>query len=391
MGADQLSVATAFIGGVFSFLSPCVLPLVPGYLSLISGLTLDQLRAETERERVSRTVILNTMTFILGFSLVFISLGASATWIGRVLQSQMAVLSKIAGVVIILFGLHLAGILKINLLYREARFHSQPSQRGLLGAFVMGLAFAIGWTPCIGPILAAILALAAAQETVSQGVLLLTVYSLGLGIPFLLTGMGTNYFLLFYKNFKRHLRRVEMASGVLLVAIGVLIFTNNLAVLSRYLSFIPDLGPKAPAARAVSSEAKPAPDVTLSLLNGESMKLRDLQGRVVLLNFWATWCVPCIEEIPSLQKLSQAYADRGLVVVGAAVESEPEDIKKFVAKHQMTYPIALGDDRLQKAFPGVTGLPTTFILDKKGNIRKQLVGAADYRTFEEAIEELLNE
>jgi len=391
MGGDQLTLVTAFLGGLFSFLSPCVVPLVPGYLSLISGLTLDQLREETEHGRLSRTVVLNTLAFILGFSLVFIALGASATWIGRLLQRQMGLLSKIAGIVIILFGLHLTGLMKINLLYREARFHSSSTHRGVMGAFVMGLAFAIGWTPCIGPILAAILALAATQETVREGIFLLAVYSLGLGLPFLLTGLGTNYFLAFYKNFKRYLRHVEVASGVLLVAIGVLIFTNNLGVLSRYLSFLPDLGPRAPQARALTSDVKPAPDVTLALLGGDSLKLRDLRGRVVLLNFWATWCVPCIEEIPSLQKLYESYADRGFVIIGAAVQSETDDVKKFVARYRMTYPIALGDDALQKAFPGLTGLPTTFILDKKGNIRKQLVGAADYHTFEKAVEDLLNE
>lgn len=233
----NLSIPTSFVAGVVSFLSPCVLPLVPGYVSLITGATIEQLRAAEEKS-LARTVWINSLGFIAGFSLVFIALGASASWVGRFLLSNKILLYRIAGVIIVLFGLHLVGLLKVEALYREKRFQPSVSKRGVLGAFVLGLAFAFGWTPCIGPILGAMLALAATRETVYQGVFLLAVYSAGLAVPFLLTALGINRFLVFYGRFRKHVHAVEVFSGVLLIVVGVLILTNSLTRLSGYLAFL---------------------------------------------------------------------------------------------------------------------------------------------------------
>ena len=232
-----VSIVAAFTAGLISFLSPCVLPLVPGYISMVSGASVDELKAE-DNTRVLRKVLLHSLLFIAGFSIVFISLGASATWLGQVLLSRMSLLYKVAGVIIIIFGLHLTGLLRIGFLYRDKRFHSAGKPATALGAFVIGLAFAFGWTPCIGPILAAILGLAASQQTVSAGITLLAVYSLGLAIPFLLTSLGINRFLRFYDRFRVHLRQVEVFSGVILILLGAMIFTNQFTRLSGYLSFL---------------------------------------------------------------------------------------------------------------------------------------------------------
>ena len=235
---ENVSFLTAFAAGLISFLSPCVLPLVPGYISIISGFSLDQLKDDQQKATLRRTLLINSMMFILGFSITFITLGASATWLGQVLASRMQLLYRIAGLVIIVFGVHLLGIIKINFLYRDKRFHNVEKPRGLLGALVLGLAFAFGWTPCIGPILAAILTIASTKEAIGEGVALLAVYSMGLGIPFLLTSLGLNQFLKFYGRFKRHFRAVEMASGALVIAVGVLILTNNLSRLAGWFSFL---------------------------------------------------------------------------------------------------------------------------------------------------------
>ena len=232
-----VSIVAAFSAGLISFLSPCVLPLVPGYISMVSGASVDELKAE-DSTRVLRKVLLHSLLFIAGFSIVFISLGASATWLGQVLLSRMSLLYKVAGVIIIIFGLHLTGLLRIGFLYRDKRFHSAGKPATALGAFVIGLAFAFGWTPCIGPILAAILGLAASQQTVSAGITLLAVYSLGLAIPFLLTSLGINRFLRFYDRFRVHLRQVEVFSGVILILLGAMIYTNQFTRLSGYLSFL---------------------------------------------------------------------------------------------------------------------------------------------------------
>jgi cytochrome c-type biogenesis protein len=226
----------AFLAGVLSFLSPCVLPLVPGYVSLISGASVEEL--QSSERRILRTVMLHSLTFVLGFSVVFVALGAVATGLGQVVNQYHSLLSKIAGIVVIIFGLHLTGLLKIKALYADKRLHDVKGGASAMGSFAVGFAFAFGWTPCIGPILATILVLASAQGTVWKGVVLLAVYSLGLAVPFLLTSLGVDRFLAFYGRFRRHLHTVEVLSGVLLIAIGVLIFLNNLRLLSGYLSFL---------------------------------------------------------------------------------------------------------------------------------------------------------
>jgi cytochrome c-type biogenesis protein len=226
----------AFVAGLLSFLSPCVLPLVPGYVSLISGVGAEELQARNQR--LLRTLMVNSLMFIAGFSLVFIALGAVASSIGQLTREYYGLLTRVAGVVIILFGLHLTGLFRINALYADKRMHSVKGSSTALGAFVVGFAFAFGWTPCIGPILATILALAASQDSVAKGTALLAVYSAGLAVPFLLTSLGIDRFLEFYTRFRRHLRAVEVASGVLLIAVGALVLTRHLTILSGYLSFL---------------------------------------------------------------------------------------------------------------------------------------------------------
>lgn len=231
-------VMTAFAGGLFSFLSPCVLPLVPGYLSIISGYSLDQLKSGDQDASLKRTVVLNSIMFVIGFSIAFIALGASATGIGSLLLARKQILYKIAGIVIIVFGLHVLGVFKIKALYQDKRFHDVQKPRGAWGVLLFGLVFAFGWTPCIGPILAGILTLAGAQQTVMQGTILLAVYSLGLAVPFLLTSLGLNHFLAFYGRFKRHFRALEIVSGLMVVTIGVLIVTGSLTRLNGYFGFL---------------------------------------------------------------------------------------------------------------------------------------------------------
>jgi cytochrome c-type biogenesis protein len=232
----EVSLFSAFLAGLVSFLSPCVLPLVPGYVALISGSSLEELKSEDPK--LMRRTLVNSAFFIAGFSAVFIALGAGATWIGQVLLQKLTLLYRIAGLLIILFGLHMTGLLKIGWLYREARFHDTARPASALGSLVMGLAFAFGWSPCIGPILAAILAIAASADQVYQGIFLLSIYSLGLAIPFLLTTLGINRFLRFYQRFRQHLHRLEVAAGVMLIVLGALIATNQFTRLSGYLSFL---------------------------------------------------------------------------------------------------------------------------------------------------------
>ena len=234
MGPDNINIVTAFIFGLLSFISPCVLPIIPGYISFISGFTLDEMKSDNPSAR--RALIFNSLTFIAGFTLIFVIMGAAATSIGQLLNENLTLISKIAGVIIIIFGLHMIGIFKIGFLNYEKRFHLQEKKLGLLGSFTVGAAFAFGWTPCIGPVLAGILAIASQQETVYQGIILLLVYSLGLGIPFFLTAVSINKFFNVFNKIKRHFHTIEVVGGVMLVGVGILMFTNYLTIIASYLS-----------------------------------------------------------------------------------------------------------------------------------------------------------
>jgi cytochrome c-type biogenesis protein len=226
----------AFVAGLISFLSPCVLPLVPGYLSLISGAGVEELKSP--QGQLMRRVMVNSIAFILGFTVVFIALGAAATEIGQVLGIYKHRLARVAGVVIILFGLHLTGIFKIKALYTDARLHNLKGSSTPVGAFVIGFAFAFGWTPCLGPILSAVLTIAGQQDTVMKGIVLLTVYSLGLAVPFLLTSLLMERFLKFYARFRSKMHALEVASGGLLIALGILLVMGRFTLISNWLSFL---------------------------------------------------------------------------------------------------------------------------------------------------------
>jgi len=226
----------AFLAGLVSFLSPCVLPLVPGYVSLISGVGVEELKGQ--EVSLLRKVMLNSIAFIIGFSIVFITLGAISTEVGQVAARYKSLLAQVAGVVIILFGLHLTGILRIKAFYADKRLHNVKGGSTAWGAFVIGFAFAFGWTPCVGPILAVILGFAAAQDSITKGILLLSIYSLGLAVPFLLTSLGIERFLNFYGRFRRHMHALEIASGGLLIALGVLLVVGRFTLLARYFSFL---------------------------------------------------------------------------------------------------------------------------------------------------------
>ena len=226
----------AFLAGLVSFLSPCVLPLVPGYVSLISGVGVEELK--TQETQLLRKVMLNSIGFILGFSVVFIALGAISTEVGQLMARYKSLLARVAGVVIILFGLHLTGLFRINALYADKRLHNVKGGSTVGGAFLIGFAFAFGWTPCVGPILAVILGFAAAQDSVMKGIVLLAIYSMGLAVPFLLTSFGIQRFLKFYGRFRSHMHAVEVASGGLLIALGILLVIGRFTLLSNYLSFL---------------------------------------------------------------------------------------------------------------------------------------------------------
>jgi cytochrome c-type biogenesis protein len=478
----------AFFAGLASFLSPCVLPLVPGYVSMISGAGLDELKAS--QGQLKRRVMINSIAFILGFSVVFIALGAAATGLGQVIGQYRSILSREAGVLIILFGLHMTGLVTIKALYSDVRLHNVKGNSTLWGSFAIGFAFAFGWTPCVGPILSVILGFASTEGSALKGVLLLATYSLGLAVPFLMTSLGIGEFLKFYSRFRRHMHAVEVGSGVVLIGLGELLvfdrFTliaNWLAPLSRleiwlegvfthgnpvalaagavvvaavlYVAYRLMRRPGAPKPEAVtaggsqteslvtgpstteaataqpsappairsarnplalvvaavvvagmlyfgmhmarrggrppSTAATPAPDFTLESLEGKNIRLSDLRGKAVLLNFWATWCVPCKIEMPWFVELQNQYGAQGLQIVGVAMDdASKEDIAKFAKDMGVNYPILLGKEAVGDQYGGVPALPETFFIGRDGKIVDKILGLRGKGDIEDDIKRALD-
>lgn len=401
-GVDIVRILIAFIAGIASFLSPCVLPLVPGYISLISGVSVDGLKEGTSSRRA---VIINSLAFNAGLSTIFLILGTTAGLVGAAITSNPWV-RIIGGVIIIAFGLQLIGLLKISTLYKDTRFFSQDKPRGIFGSVTLGMAFAAGWTPCIGPILGGIIGLAATSGGWKSGLILSAFYSAGLAVPFLLTGLGINKFLSFYGKFRRHLHKVEVVSGVVLILVGLLVMSGKSTVLAssavtRYAPSAETLVVKfqnwwygnnvvAPVGPAATNY-EPVPDVEFQTLDGKSFRLKELQGQVVLLNFWATYCIPCREEIPALNSLQRELQPRGLQIVGASLDDSADGIntyQKDVAKFEYTVLLGSGDAKVKFE---QTVLPTTYLIDRQGRIRQKIIGARDRQAWEATILPLLDE
>jgi cytochrome c-type biogenesis protein len=520
--SGDVSLAGAFLAGLVSFLSPCVLPLVPGYISMLSGVGMEQLR----EGNVSRSKLFSSaLAFVIGLSAVFISFGAAASAVGGFLNQNRLLLTPVAGALILLFGLHLLGALaKLSVrvgivlgallvalgivslvrhaplfigfgwlqffslsvigffgpamtrwLNRDVRLNSSMKQPGVWSGFMLGFAFAFGWTPCIGPILTTVLSFAAASATISRGIFLLAVYSAGLAIPFLLTALGISQFMNFYKNFRKHLHAVEVFSGALLLFIGTLVFLNKLTWITGKFAFLQAttarleetltkglgaaivwsllglitlfivlfalfkksptgssfagrrmtlvvtavalaIGATVYADKATRTKANnamaggvpkepgrsiglPAPEFTLKDLNGKDVALSDYKGKVVLVNFWATWCTPCLGEIPELIEMQEKYGPKGFVILGLAMDEEGKSVvAPWVDKMRfdvngrqrpMNYPILLANDETANKFGGLLGYPTSVLITKDGKQLKRVTGAIAADDFSKAIEDQL--
>ena len=236
MISQEVTYIGAFVAGLLSFLSPCVLPLIPSYITYITGISFADLQAEHPSHIIRQKSIFHSLCFICGFTAVFVLLGASATYIGSFLHENATIIRKVGGVLLVLLGLHVTGILHLKFLLGEKKISIKHKPAGYAGSFLVGIVFAAGWTPCIGPILAAILAVAATEESVFQGILLLLLYSMGLGVPFFLSALAMHRFLLIFNRFKKYIHIFEIITGVFLMVVGILIYTNWLSRLSGYVS-----------------------------------------------------------------------------------------------------------------------------------------------------------
>lgn len=235
-GIENVSIFIALSAGFISFLSPCILPLIPSYMAFITGISLEELSHEKNLKRVRKIVIINSLLFILGFSIIFITLGASATFIGKFLSRNIRWFEIVGGCVVILLGLHFVGIFRLKFLNREKKIHLKDKPLGFIGTVLVGMAFGAGWTPCVGPILGAILTMAATTQNIFKGMVLLAFYSVGLGLPFLISGLIIHKFFEYFKAVRKYFKVITAVGGILLIILGVLLITGYFSSISSYLS-----------------------------------------------------------------------------------------------------------------------------------------------------------
>ena len=373
----------AFLAGLLSCISVCFLPLIPAYIAYLGGRAVGHPGEPAPRQLV--TVLGNALLFIAGFSTVFILFGAAAGLLGANLTQYRSVLLKAAGIALIVMGIAMVGAMPW--LMREFRLdiaHRLP--RTPWASYVVGMAFAVGWTPCVGPILAAILVIAADSATAAQGAMMLAAYSAGMAIPLLVAAGIAGQLTRVVRTVYAAGRVLNTVAAVFLISMGLLIFTNRLTVLNSYLPYftppLSDLGAVSGTSIGTSSDpitgngrlqvAKPAPDFAATDLDGHPVSLAALKGRPVLINFWATWCTPCREELPMIESAYRAHRDQGFTVVAVNYKESADAVRKFWSKFELDpAPVLDPDGRIADLY-GVglssTGLPVSVFVARDGSV-----------------------
>jgi cytochrome c-type biogenesis protein len=408
ISSNSISFTLVFLEGLLSFFSPCVIPLIPIYIGYLAG-NAKQINQDGTITYQRKQVFFHTIFFILGISFAFFILGMSFSVLGKFFSSNKLIFTRIGGILIVVLGLFQLGILDLKFLQFERMFHIQLGEKSVnpFIAFLMGFTFSFSWTPCVGPALSSVLILASGAKNALMGNLLVLVYAVGFVIPFLVLGLFATQVLGFLKNNQNLLKYTIKASGVLLIVIGVMTFTGWMNGISSYLNSSSLSGALTDSTRNKEYETKtnttqttveettkpqaqqviPAIDFTLSDQYGNTHKLSDYKGKVVFLNFWATWCPPCKSEMPHIEELYKEYNlnQDEVVILGVAnpksekypnnSDENQESIIKFLKDNNYTFPVVF--DQIGSVLSNyyISAFPTTFMIDKQGNIYGYVSGA----------------
>ncbi len=412
----SVSAVTVFLQGALSFFSPCVLPLVPLYVSYLAGGA--AVVGEDGVRRYPRgKIFLNTLFFVAGISFAFFLLGLGLTALGAFFHDYQVWFARISGVIILLFGLYQLGLGKRAMLLEQERrlpFRLDKLAMNPAVALVMGFTFSFAWTPCVGPTLSSVLLMASSAESSAAGFLLIGVYTLGFVLPFLAVGLFTGAVLDFFKAHQSVVRYTVKIGAVLLIVMGILTLTGATNGLSADLAAgtTTQEEPAAPQDGTASGGAQedaggaqeesgeipviPAPDFTLTDQYGETHTLSDYQGQTVFLNFWATWCGPCKMEMPDIQALYEEWDENAgdLVVLGVAgpgigQEGSAEDIAAFLEENGYTYPVVMDDTGTLFYQYGISAYPTTFMIDPEGNVFGYVQGAVSREIMDDIVEQTM--
>lgn len=382
--ATHISLALVFVEGLVSFLSPCVLPIIPIYVGYLAG-------NSNEKRNSNKKVLLFTISFIFGILLAIFLMNASINLLQSFLKEHMTLFVRIGGILIVLLGIYQLGFIKINFLQRTFRFSLKTDNKmNVMVAFIMGFTFSFAWTPCIGPALSSILLLAASSGDFWYSNFLMIIYAFGFTLPFLVLGLFTNKALNWLNSHRDIVKYTTKIGAVILIIFGLMMFSGKLNTISNYMS---------PSQRQVSTNQAENSDDSVNygnaLLNQDDkpISLADYHGKVVFLNFWATWCPPCQREMPEIQKLSEKYQNSEdiailTVVMPGGQEMDAAGIKKFLKEKGFTMPVIFDDGRLSSSFQ-ITSLPTTYMFDRDGNVYGSVVGQLSSDMMENIIDRTL--
>lgn len=406
----SVPVLTVFLQGLLSFFSPCVLPLIPLYISYLSGGT-QTVGKDGKIYFKRRKVMLNTLCFVIGISFAFFLLGLGVSAIGTFFKSNQLLFARIGGILVVLFGLYQLGVLGTSRILGQERrlpFKLDVLAMSPITALIMGFTFSFAWTPCVGPALTSVLLMAASASTKLWGFLLIGVYTIGFVLPFLAVGLFTTKLLEFFKAHVKVVRYTAKIGGVLMIFMGILMFTGKMNAVTGYLSSGAPVTVEEQKENEETADAEekqetesgltPAIDFILTDQYGNTHKLSDYKGKTVFLNFWATWCSPCRAEMPDIQKLYESAETEGkdaLVVLGVAApnlgnEKSEEEIKAFLEENGYTYPVLM--DTTGEVFMsyGVNAFPTTFMITREGEVFGYASGQLNEATMKSIVEQTMS-
>lgn len=411
----NISFILVFLAGLTSFFSPCVLPLLPVYLGYLSG-------SDTAGEYKTKKVLINTIAFVLGISVTFFLLGLAFTNIAQFFTSNRNVITKVSGIIVIVFGLVQLDFIEFKIFNREKRINSDFHKRKMnpLWAFLMGLTFSFAWTPCVGPMLSSVLLLASSAQNMALGNILVLIYTLGFIIPFVLAGIFTTKLLNLFNKRKNTVKYVKKAGGLILIIMGIMMFTGWLNTVSGYLNTIgnEDL-PQAETTEVVEEvvpeeeiEETPAPepktedsntaddelpmivDFTLTDQHGDAHTLSKYEGKVVFLNFWATGCPPCEREVPHIIDLYEENTNENVVILTVVnpngfLESDTDYIMSYIQSKGITFPVLFDDSGDIFNSYGISSIPTTFMITNDSKVFGYVNGAMERSVMDNIIEQTL--
>ena len=427
MGFDldvSIPMITVFLQGILSFLSPCVLPIIPLYMGYLSGGTLS-VGKDGSKQFSQKKVIINTLFFIVGVSFAFFLLGLGFSAVGKFFTNYQMIFSRVGGILVVILGLMQLGVLDKLFKGKEYKLPIKLNvlKMNPITALTMGFVFSFAWTPCVGPALSTVLIMISSASSTTTGILLMGVYTLGFTIPFLLVGIFTTKCLNFFKTQRSMVAYTVKIGGVLMVLMGIMMFTGIMNNITGYLSTFDGVIPNAEVSQndegeVATEESKgdskssteeqdkketmPAIDFELLDQFGNTHKLSDYKGKVLFLNFWATWCPPCKEEMPDIQKLYENYGlnEEEVVILGVASpksdknqntqEQDEEGVIAFLKEKGYTYPTVLDNSgTLQKQY-GIAAYPTTYMIDADGNVFGYLPGMMTYDIMESIIKQTID-